>query len=124
MRKQMKSLLGLSLTAAMALGLVACGSGSSSKSDGTSNSAKNSLGSNLVSPILNTGKISANVNSAKNNKELAEINYKKTVQQAFQEVYDILNKRDIILQDIEHQKAHYTNMSEIFRITQNSDSNA
>ena len=36
MRKQMKSLLGLSLTAAMALGLVACGSGSSSKSDGTS----------------------------------------------------------------------------------------
>jgi multidrug efflux system outer membrane protein len=84
-----------------------------------SNSAKNSLGSNLVSPILNTGKISANVDSAKNNKELAEINYKKTVQQAFQEVYDILNKRDIILQDIEHQKAHYTNMSEIFRITQN-----
>ena len=29
--------------------------------------------------------------------ELAEINYKKTVQQAFQEVYDILNKRDAIL---------------------------
>ena len=84
-----------------------------------SNSAKNSLGSNLVSPILNTGKISANVDSVKANKELAEINYKKTVQQAFQEVYDILNKRNIILQDIEHQKAHYTNMSEIFRITQN-----
>lgn len=84
-----------------------------------SNSAKNSLGSNLVSPILNTGKISANVDSIKANKELAEINYKKTVQQAFQEVYDILNKRNIILQDIEHQKVYCTNMSEIFRITQN-----
>jgi ABC-type glycerol-3-phosphate transport system substrate-binding protein len=42
MRKQMKSLLGLSLTAAMALGLVACGSGSSSKSNGTSTTTKSS----------------------------------------------------------------------------------
>ena len=48
-----------------------------------SNSAKNSLGSNLVSPILNTGKISANVDSAKVNKELAEINYKKLYNKHF-----------------------------------------
>ncbi|MFV0561700.1 efflux transporter outer membrane subunit [Malaciobacter mytili] len=84
-----------------------------------STATKNSLGSSLISPILNTGKISANVNNAKANKKLAEINYKKTVQQAFQEVYDILNKRNIILQDIEYQKVYFRNMSEIFRITQN-----
>ena len=84
-----------------------------------SNSAKNSLGSNLVSPILNTGKISANVDSTKANKELAEINYKKTVQQAFQEVYDILNKRDAILKNMEHQKTYTKNIEEIYRITQN-----
>ena len=68
-----------------------------------SSALKNSLGSSLVSPILNTGKISANVDNAKANMELAEINYKKTVQQAFQEVYDILNKRDAILKNMEHQ---------------------
>lgn len=84
-----------------------------------SNTIKNSAGGSLVSPLLNTGKISANVDSAKANKELAEINYKKTVQQAFQEIYDILNKRKTILQDIEYQKKYSTNMEEIFRITQN-----
>ena len=84
-----------------------------------SNTIKNSAGGSLVSPLLNTGKISANVDSAKANKELAEINYKKTVQQAFQEVYDILNKRKTILQDIEYQKKYSANMEEIFRITQN-----
>ena len=84
-----------------------------------SNAIKNSAGGSLVSPLLNTGKISANVDSAKANKELAEINYKKTVQQAFQEVYDILNKRKTILQDIEYQKKYSANMEEIFRITQN-----
>ena len=40
-----------------------------------SSALKNSLGSSLVSPILNTGKISANVDNAKANMELAEINY-------------------------------------------------
>lgn len=84
-----------------------------------SNTIKNSAGGSLVSPLLNTGKISANVDSAKANKELAEINYKKTVQQAFQEVYDILNKRKTILQDIEYEKKYSANMEEIFRITQN-----
>lgn len=84
-----------------------------------SNAVKNSLGGNLVSPILNTGKISANVDNAKANKELAEINYKKTVQQAFQEVYDILNKRDVILKDMEHQKIYTKNMEEIYKITLN-----
>ena len=84
-----------------------------------SNAVKNSLGGNLVSPILNTGKISANVDNAKANKELAEINYKKTVQQAFQEVYDILNKRDAILKNMEHQKTYTKNIEEIYRITQN-----
>jgi multidrug efflux system outer membrane protein len=50
---------------------------------------------------------------------LAEINYKKTVQQAFQEVYDILNKRDAILKNMEHQKTYTKNIEEIYRITQN-----
>ena len=84
-----------------------------------SSALKNSLGSSLVSPILNTGKISANVDNAKANMELAEINYKKTVQQAFQEVYDILNKRDVILKDMEHQKIYTKNMEEIYKITLN-----
>ena len=84
-----------------------------------SSALKNSLGSSLVSPILNTGKISANVDNAKANMELAEINYKKTVQQAFQEVYDILNKRDAILKNMEHQKTYTKNIEEIYRITQN-----
>ena len=48
-----------------------------------SNAVKNSLGGNLVSPILNTGKISANVDNAKANKELAEINYKKLYNKLF-----------------------------------------
>ena len=48
-----------------------------------------------------------------------QLNYNKTVQQAFQEVYDILNKRNTVLEDIENQKLFCTNTSEIFRITQN-----
>lgn len=84
-----------------------------------SGAVKNSIGGSLVAPILNTGKISANVETAKANSKMAEIYYKKTVQQAFQEVYDILNKRNTVLEDIENQKLFCTNTSEIFRITQN-----
>ena len=83
------------------------------------NSLKNSLGGSLAAPILNTGKISANVENAKANKELALINYKKTVQQAFSEVYDILNKRNAIKQKIEQQKDYVNSMEEIFKIAQN-----
>lgn len=84
-----------------------------------SNSLKDTLGTSLVSPILNTGKISSNVDTATANKELAEINYKKTVQLAFQEVYDVLNKRKNILQKIEKQNFYVNNLKETYEIIKN-----
>jgi multidrug efflux system outer membrane protein len=77
-------------------------------------SATHNFGGSLAAPIFNMGKTSSNVESAKANKQLAEINYAKTVQQAFQDVYDALNKRHILTQKLEHQKAYVDSMSQVF----------
>lgn len=72
------------------------------------------FGGSLASPIFNMGKTSANVESAKATKEIAEINYARTVQQAFQDAYDALNKRRILTQKLEHQKAYVDSMSQVY----------
>lgn len=79
-----------------------------------SGSATHNFGGSVAAPIFNMGKTSATVESAKAAKELAEINYAKTVQQAFQDVYDALNKRHMLRQKLEHQKAYVDSMSQVF----------
>jgi multidrug efflux system outer membrane protein len=78
----------------------------------------NSFGGSLASPLFNMGKTSANVESAKANKELAEITYAKTVQQAFQEAYDALNKRHTLTQKLEHQLAYEKNIEQVYTLAQ------
>ncbi len=77
-------------------------------------SAMNSFGGSLASPLFNMGKTSSNVQSAKANKELAEIVYAKTVQQAFQEAYDALNKRHTLTQKLEHQLSYENNIEQVY----------
>ncbi|WP_333803948.1 efflux transporter outer membrane subunit [Sulfurospirillum sp.] len=79
-----------------------------------SQSGMNSFGGSLASPLFNMGKTSSNVESAKANKELAEITYAKTVQQAFQEAYDALNKRHTLTQKFEHQLAYEKNIEQVY----------
>ena len=79
-----------------------------------SQSAMNSFGGSLASPLFNMGKTSSNVQSAKANKELAEIVYAKTVQQAFQEAYDALNKRHTLTQKLEHQLSYENNIEQVY----------
>ena len=79
-----------------------------------SQSGMNSFGGSLVSPLFNMGKTSSNVESAKANKELAEIAYAKTVQQAFQEAYDALNKRHVLSQKLEHQLSYEKNIEQVY----------
>jgi len=81
-----------------------------------SQSGMNSFGGSLASPLFNMGKTSSNVESAKANKELAEITYAKTVQQAFQEAYDALNKRHILTQKLEHQFAYEKNIEQVYTL--------
>jgi len=76
-----------------------------------------SFGGSLATPLFNMGKTSANVESAKANKELAEINYAKTVQQAFQDTYDALNSRHTLTQRLEHQKAYLDSVSQVYVLT-------
>lgn len=83
-----------------------------------SQSAMNSFGGSLASPLFNMGKTSSNVESAKANKELAEITYAKTVQQAFQEAYDALNKRHTLTQKLEHQLAYEKNIEQVYLLAQ------
>ena len=82
-----------------------------------SQSAMHSFGGSLATPLFNMGKTSANVESAKANKELAEINYAKTVQQAFQDTYDALNSRHTLTQQLEHQKAYLDSVSQVYVLT-------
>jgi len=79
-----------------------------------SQSAMNSFGGSLASPLFNMGKTSSNVESAKANKRIAEIAYAKTVQQAFQDVYDTLNKRRTLSQKLEHQQAYLANIEQVY----------
>ncbi|QIR77096.1 efflux transporter outer membrane subunit [Sulfurospirillum diekertiae] len=79
-----------------------------------SQSGMNSFGGSLASPLFNMGKTSSNVESAKANKELAEIAYAKTVQQAFQDAYDALNKRHTLTQKLEHQLSYEKNIEQVY----------
>lgn len=83
-----------------------------------SQSGMNSVGGSLASPLFNMGRTSSNVKSAEANKELAEIAYAKTVQQAFQESYDALNKRHTLTQKIEHQLAYEKNIEQMYLLAQ------
>ncbi len=83
-----------------------------------SQSGMNSFGGSLAAPLFNMGKTSANVDSAKANKEIAEITYAKTVQQAFQDVYDALNKRHTLTQKLEHQRAYEKNIEQVYLLAQ------
>ena len=64
------------------------------------------------------GKTSATVDSAKANKELAEIAYKQSVQQAFKEVYDALNTRHSLKQRLNLQEAYVANMEKIYVLSE------
>ena len=83
-----------------------------------SKSAMNSVGGGLVSPLFNMGKTKAGVQSAEASKELAEISYKQSVQQAFQEVYDALNTRHALKQRLAHQEAYVANMEKIYLLSE------
>lgn len=79
-----------------------------------SQSGMNSFGGSFATPLFNMGKTSANVQSAKASKELAEVAYAKTVQQAFQEAYDALNKRHTLTQKLEHQLSYEKNIEQVY----------
>ena len=83
-----------------------------------SKSGMNSFGGSLASPLFNMGKTSSGVESAKANKELAEISYAQTVQQAFQEAYDALNKRHTLAQKLEHQLSYEKNIEQVYLLAQ------
>ncbi|WP_041666315.1 efflux transporter outer membrane subunit [Sulfurospirillum deleyianum] len=80
----------------------------------SSRSAMHNFGGSVASPLFNMGKTSSSVESAKANKELAEISYAQTVQKAFQESYDALNTRHILSTKLEHQKAYLDSMAQVF----------
>lgn len=82
-----------------------------------SKSATNNFGGSIASPLFNMGKTSATVESAKASKELAEISYAKTVQQAFQDVYDALNSRHTLMIKLEHQIAYEKSMEKVYALT-------
>ena len=81
-------------------------------------SAMQSLGGSFASPLFNMGKTSATVDSAKASKELAEIAYKQSVQQAFKEVYDALNTRHSLKQRLNLQEAYVANMEKIYVLSE------
>ncbi len=84
----------------------------------TNNSAQTySYGGNISMPLLNRGKIDANVESAKTNKELALVDYRKTVQIAFQELFDALNSRKNLLERINYQNSYEKNLESVLDLT-------
>ncbi|AFL68398.1 efflux transporter outer membrane subunit [Sulfurospirillum barnesii] len=83
----------------------------------SSRSAMHNFGGSVASPLFNMGRTSSSVESAKANKELAEISYAQTVQKAFQESYDALNSRHILSTKLEHQKAYLDSMAQVFVLT-------
>lgn len=76
------------------------------------------IGGGLVAPILNHGRTKAGVQSAEALKEMAVINYAQSVQKAFAEVYDALNRRHILVQKLEHNKEHEKNFEEVLKLVQ------
>lgn len=76
-----------------------------------------SYGGSISMPLLNRGKIDANVETAKTNKELALVDYRKTVQIAFQELFDALNSRKNLLERINYQNSYEKNLKIVLDLT-------
>jgi outer membrane protein, multidrug efflux system len=80
-------------------------------------SQTNSFGGSISMPLLNRGKIDANVETAKTNKELAIVDYRKTVQIAFQELFDALNTRKNLLERVNYQNSYEKNLESVLNLT-------
>jgi len=76
-----------------------------------------SYGGSISMPLLNRGKIDANAESAKTNKEIALVDYRKTVQIAFQELFDALNSRKNLLERINYQNSYEKNLETVLDLT-------
>lgn len=60
------------------------------------------LGGSLIAPLIDFGRTSNNVELAKIQKDISVLNYESTVLTAFGEVYDALNNRRILLQNLQN----------------------
>jgi outer membrane protein, multidrug efflux system len=76
-----------------------------------------SYGGNISMPLLNRGKIDANVEKAKTNKELALVDYRKTIQIAFQELFDALNTRKNLVERVNYQNSYEKNLESVLDLT-------
>lgn len=77
-----------------------------------------SLGGNLGAPLLNFGRTSAKVESAKAQKESAEIEYEATIRQAFGEVKDALVKREVANKRLLSLQSQITSQNRVLEIAQ------
>jgi multidrug efflux system outer membrane protein len=62
----------------------------------TSNAGTWNMGANLVAPLIDFGRTSANVDAAEIQKDINAVNYEKTVLNAFREVYNALSSRALL----------------------------
>lgn len=72
----------------------------------------------LVLPIFDAGRNRANLDLAQVRKNIAVVNYEKTIQTAFREVSDALVARGLLNDQMEAQRANVAAQSERFRLTQ------
>lgn len=77
-----------------------------------------SAGANLASPILDFGRVGAKVDSAKAQKESAEVAYEETIRRAFGEVRDALIKKESTLKITQASKERLEAQTRVLEIAQ------
>ncbi|MGP1450906.1 MAG: efflux transporter outer membrane subunit [Wolinella sp.] len=77
-----------------------------------------SIGGNLATPILDFGRISAQVESAEAQKEAAKISYEATVARAFSEVRDSLVKRESAIKRLDALNAQLKAQNRVLEIAE------
>lgn len=85
----------------------------------TSNASNYSIGGNLLAPIFNYGKISANVENAKLDQKIALIEYNDTIRKAFGDIKDALSSYSTNKEKLASFEKRYLAIKEKQKIYQN-----
>jgi len=72
----------------------------------------------IIQPLFDAGRISANVDIAKQRKVIAVAEYEKTIQQAFREVADLLSARDRLAEQLAAQQANADAQNHLLRLVE------
>ena len=72
----------------------------------------------IIQPLFDAGRISANVDIAKQRKVIAVAEYEKTIQQAFREVADLLSARDRLAEQLAAQQANAEAQKHLLRLVE------